>query len=253
MKTDGISSPFFQVLFLVALLATTAIKCQDELDEFGLEDEDDEIEKEKDPISKRQYNAVRDTIRNLASNTGKFIANNRFVKGVQNAISNYRRPAGAGNPAASSVIASQTPNIVSTIYRQMRSHWAKQSADANQIFRRQLNTITKRLTNSKIIIGNLGSKLSNRDESATKEATKTDEAAPTAESKIVLSKSEADSPPKTEENKISSTLQSPVQDPTPLVPMVQVPVMPPPHPPHHHPFAYHPPPQMYDAPFYPEW
>lgn len=122
----------------------------------------------------------------------------------------------------------------------MRSHWAKQTLDANQAFRRQLQTISKRLTNSKIIIGNLGAKLSNRDESSTKDATKLDEAPPTAAAaKLAEAAIEAQS--KTVQTKESSSTTADTRIPeASMMPVVPVPVMP-----------FYPP--VYDAPFYPEW
>ena len=164
------------------------VNCQqnnnDDIDEF-LDEED--IDDDPEPIKKRQFNAVRDTIKTVVGAPIKFFTNGRLIKGVQMAIQSQRIPKpGAGNPNSNSNGAS---NIIGTIYRTMRSQWSKNSQAATSSLRRQLQTITKRLSNSKVIIGNMVGthKMTNREESATKEATADLVAAPTtAETKTVV-------------------------------------------------------------------
>lgn len=175
-----------QVLLLIALISMERVNCDqnnDDIDEF-LDEEDNDDEPE--PIKKRQFNAVRETIRSVVGAPVKFFTNGRLIKGVQMAIQSQRIPKpGSG----STVTANGAGNIIGTIYRTMRSQWSKNSQAASSALRKQLLTITKRLSNSKVILGNMvGShKMTNREESATKEATADLVAAPTtAETKTAV-------------------------------------------------------------------
>lgn len=176
-------------MFFITLLTFERVKCNnndDDIDQF-LDEEDSDDEPE--PIKKRQLNVVRETLKSVVSGPIKFFTNGRLIKGVQAAIQTQRIPKpGSGSGTA----ASSAGSIIGTIYRTMRSNLIKQSTDASSALRKQLQTITKRLSNSKVIIGNLvGShKMTNREESATKEATADLVAEPTAETKTVNSSSQ---------------------------------------------------------------
>ena len=209
---------FHQVLLLITLLTFERVKCQnnDDIDEF-LDEEDNDDEPE--PIKKRQMNVVRDTIKSVVGAPIKFFTNGRLIKGVQMAIQSQRHP----KPPTGSTIAAANGagNIIGTIYRTMRSQLIKNSAGASSALRKQLQTITKRLSNSKVIIGNLvGShKMSNREESATKEATADLSVPPTAETKTaVKSEKKLDE----EVSNIQGNNQQPMQ-PYPYQMMVQQP------------------------------
>ena len=134
----------------------------DDQDDFD-EDEDDD-DKEKEPIAKRQLTAMRDTIKSVVGNGVKLLTNARFVKGVSNFV--QKAPAATGT-------------AVSNFYKTVRAQWLKQSSSAQQAIIKQLQAVTKRLSNSRLIIGNIGAKLSNREESATKN-TKADDVSPTS-------------------------------------------------------------------------
>lgn len=134
----------------------------DDIDEF--DDDDDDDEKEKEPIAKRQLTAMRDTIKSVMGNSVKYLTNARFVKGVTNFV--QKAPAATGS-------------AVSNFYKAFRSQWLKQSSSAQSAIIKQIQGLTKRLTNSRLMIGNIGAKLSNREESATKN-TKAEDVAPTS-------------------------------------------------------------------------
>lgn len=154
------------------MIATTQIRAQD--DEFDAFDDDDDEEPE--PIAKRQFNAMRDTFRNVLTGSFRFLSNGRLIKGVQTAIQ-----AAASRPAPTAVAASSATNAVSAAaasqavanaFRTMRSAWVKRGQQGQNQVRKRLAQITKRLTNSRVILGNIGGqlhKLSNREESAEKE------------------------------------------------------------------------------------
>lgn len=150
--------------------------------------DDEDTDDEPEPIKKRQMNVLRDTIKSVVGAPVKFFTNGRLIKGVQMAIQSQRIPKpGSG----STVDANGASNIIGTIFQTMRKQWAKNSVATSTALRKQLQTITKRLSNSKVIIGNLvgtSHKMTNREESATKEATADLVATPTAETKTLVKK-----------------------------------------------------------------
>jgi hypothetical protein len=114
---------------------------------------------------------MRDSIKHVFSPGIKFLTDGRIRKSVTNAI--------AGSRVSASAATSSASNVVNNVYRALRTQWSKQSSAATQALIKQLQSLSKRLSNSRLAIGNLGAKLTNREESATKN-TKADEAAPTA-------------------------------------------------------------------------
>lgn len=155
----------FSLLFLSVLLVSslvTAAASDEDIDD--LEDDDDDDDKEKEPIAKRQFTAMRDTIKSVMGNSVKLLTNARVVKGVANFV--QKAPSATGSAAVN-------------LYQAFRSHWLKQTSTAQKALIKQLQGLTKRLTNSRLLIGNIGAKLSNREESATKN-TKADQVQPTS-------------------------------------------------------------------------
>lgn len=220
------------------------MKCsnnEDDIDQF-LDEEDSDDEPE--PIKKRQLNVVRETLKSVVGGPIKFLTNGRLIKGVQAAIQTQRIPKPGSGSGANSA-----GSIIGTIYRTMRSNWIKQSVDASSALRKQLQTITKRLSNSKVIIGNLvGShKMTNREESATKEATADLVAEPTAETKTVNSSSQKSGKKVEDVSNFQATnnQQQPMHQPYPYQMMAAAPAP-----------YYQPPVEqqhlMYQMPVYPE-
>lgn len=154
-----------QIFLLAMLLMSSMVSAgssEDDVDDF--DEEEDEDEKEREPIAKRQLTAMRDTVKSVMGNGVKLLTNARFVKGVSNFV--QKAPAATGS-------------AVTNLFQAVRSHWVKQSTSAQQVLIKQLQGLTKRLSNSRLLIGNIGAKLSNREESATKN-TKADDVAPTS-------------------------------------------------------------------------
>lgn len=147
------------------ILSAQLISCDKEADEFDeFEDEDDD-EPEKEPIAKRQMAAVRDTFKNVLTPSIKYLASGKMFKGMSSAIAGSR-------------IGTTSSNAVNNFYKALRTQLTKQSSAATQAIIKQWQLLSKRLTNSRLAIGNLGAKLTNREESATK-ITKADEVNPT--------------------------------------------------------------------------
>ena len=131
-----------------------------------LANEGDDEEEEKEPFAKRQLNTVRDTVRNAFGSGYKYISNGRLVKGVSSAITAVR-PSVPGS-------------LMNNFLKAVRSGWNRQSEAASAALLKQLEHLSKRISSSKLAIGNLGAKLSNREESATKNTKAESAAAPTA-------------------------------------------------------------------------
>lgn len=154
----------FSFLLLSVLLVSTLVTAASDEDIEDLEEDDDDDDKEKEPIAKRQYTAMRDTIKSVVGNSVKLLTNARVVKGVTNFV--QKAPSATGSAAVN-------------LYQAFRSHWLKQTSTAQKALIKQLQGLTKRLTNSRLMIGNIGAKLSNREESATKN-TKAEDVEPTS-------------------------------------------------------------------------
>lgn len=154
----------FRFLLLSVLLLSTLVSAGSDEDIDDLDEDDDDDEKEKEPIAKRQFTAMRDTIKSVVGNSVKLLTNARVVKGVSNFV--QKAPAATGSAAVN-------------LYQALRSHWLKQTSTAQKNLIKQLQGLTKRLSNSRLLLGNIGAKLSNREESATKN-TKAEDVVPTS-------------------------------------------------------------------------
>lgn len=160
-----------QILLLIfAIISIQVISGEKEIDDFDdLEDEDDD-EPEKEPIAKRQLNAVRDSIKHVFTPGIKFLTDSRIMKSMTNAIT--------GKRVSTSPSSSTSTNSMNNFYRAFRTQLTKQSNAATQALIKQWQSLAKRLSNGRLAIGNLGAKLTNREESATKN-TKADDVPPT--------------------------------------------------------------------------
>lgn len=157
--------------------------CDKSLDEDieELANESDDEDEEKEPFAKRQLNTVRDTVKNAFGSGYKYISNGRLVKGVSSAITAVR-PSVPGS-------------LMNNFLKAVRTGWNRQSEAASAAVLKQLEYLGKRISNSKLIIGNLGARLSNREESATKNTKADTAAAPTAL-------------PKSDNQQVNSTISS---------------------------------------------
>lgn len=138
----------------------------DELDEFDNDDDDDD-DKEKEPIAKRQLNAVRDSFKTIFGSSSKYVTNTRAIKALNALLS----PKNGGKVTAA--------NVVNNLVSVLRTQLSKQSKVASATFAKQWQGLSKRIAAGRLALGNLGAKLTNREESATKN-TKADEVVPTS-------------------------------------------------------------------------
>lgn len=132
----------------------------DEAEDLADEEDDEEVPEE------RQLGAVRDTIKNFMSGTVKYITNTRLIPRVITQA--FQRP-GDQTASASTNNNVVAPNLLGNIIRTMRSAWVKRNQEGQNELRKRIAQITKRLTNSKVILGTLH-KLGGKDGEESKRA-----------------------------------------------------------------------------------
>ncbi|KAI1290355.1 hypothetical protein HDE_08276 [Halotydeus destructor] len=174
----------------IAVIGLIAIhKCKAD-QEFNTDDFfEDEDEDDYEPIQRRQFTAVRDTVRNAFTNSVRFITNNNILRNLRQALQNARPVASAVNaatslasgsgsdplPAASSLVnavssaaasvTSQGTSMFNNVLKNVQNVWSRrtQAASATQNeLRKRFTQFTKRLSNNRIIIGSRH-KMMNRD------------------------------------------------------------------------------------------